>query len=119
LQEKKDIKMEIRKREQGGFLIVSVSGRLDAITSPELDQALSSILTGGEKGVVLDFETLDYISSAGLRVILAAAKRIKKNGGESRLACLKGVVKEVFEVSGFESIIPCFETAEAAVRTAG
>ncbi len=108
--------MEITKRKEDNFSVLSVSGRLDAVTSPELEKELLSIIAEGEKSLVLDLAKLDYISSAGLRAVLAGAKKIKQQQGTLRLACLKGVVKEVFEVSGFDSIIPCFETAESALK---
>ncbi|RJR25287.1 MAG: anti-sigma factor antagonist [Desulfobacteraceae bacterium] len=108
--------METAKRKEKTFTILSVSGRLDAITSSELEKELSAMIAGGEKSLILDFEALDYISSAGLRCILAAAKKLREKQGTLRLACLKGVVKEVFDISGFDSVIPCFNTAGGAVE---
>ena len=108
--------MKIQKKKQDNIMVIAVSGRLDAVTSPELEKELLSIIAEGNKSLVLDFAKLDYISSAGLRVVLAGAKKIKQQQGILRLACLKGVVKEVFEVSGFDSIIPCFDTADSAFK---
>jgi anti-anti-sigma factor len=70
----------------------------------------------GEKDFVIDLGELDYISSAGLRVILATAKRLKEKEGKILLASLQDMVKEVFEISGFSAIIPIYESVESALN---
>jgi stage II sporulation protein AA (anti-sigma F factor antagonist) len=106
--------MEIKKKKENEIMVVSVFGRLDAVTSPEFEKELTGLIAGGERLLVLDFGELDYISSAGLRTILAATKKLKQNQGKLVLAALKSVVKEVFEISGFSSIIPVFDSVDSA-----
>lgn len=106
--------MEIKKKKENEIMVISVTGRLDAVSSPEFEKELTGLITGGERLLLLDFGELDYISSAGLRTILAATKKLKENQGRLSLAALKSVVKEVFEISGFSSIIPIFDSVDSA-----
>jgi anti-anti-sigma factor len=97
-------------------LIVSVTGRMDAVTTPEFEQTLGGWIDQGDIRFIVDLTGLDYISSAGLRGILTSVKKIKAEGGQMVLTALHGTVKEVFEISGFSTIIPIFESVEAALQ---
>ncbi len=108
--------MEIETRKEENATVVSVTGKMDAISSPELEKELSQLMAEGEKAFVVDLGELDYISSAGLRVILATAKRLKEREGKIVLASLKDMVKEVFDISGFSAIIPIYESVESALN---
>lgn len=96
--------MDIQTKKEANAIIVTVSGKLDAVTTPEYDNVLNELINGGETTFVVDFDALDYISSAGLRGLLVMAKQLKGKGGQVRFANVKGTVKEVFEISGFGSI---------------
>jgi anti-anti-sigma factor len=111
--------MEIVKRKEKDAMVISVKGRLDAVTSPVLEKDLTELMAGGEKFLVVDLGDLDYISSAGLRTILASTKRLKEKQGKLLLASLQSVVKEVFEISGFSSIIPIYESVDSALSSLG
>ena len=94
--------MKINKTENGSELLIAVVGRLDTTTSPQLDEELKS-LNGIEK-LVFDFKELEYISSAGLRVLLSAQKVMNKQGS----MIVKNVseeISEIFEVTGFVDIL--------------
>ncbi len=91
--------MEIRKEHQDGKLVVALAGRLDAMSAPELDMALQEELEG-VKELVFDFADLVYIASAGLRTLLAAQKRMNKQGS-MKLINVNPDVKEVLEMTGF------------------
>ena len=105
--------MEISTRSAGDVTIVAVKGQLDSNTSPQAQTAMDAVLAGGAKKVAVDFTQLDYISSAGLRVILGAAKKL--NGG-LHLYGLNDSVREVFDISGFSTIIPVSRTEADALR---
>ena len=107
--------MEITDRKQGDTVVVSVKGRMDAISAPEFEKDMDARIGQGETHFVIDLAELDYISSAGLRSILALAKKLKTGEGTLHLAALKAPVKEVFDISGFSSIIPIFDTVDAAL----
>jgi anti-anti-sigma factor len=108
--------MEINRANHDASMVVAVKGRLDAVSSSEFDRVLTGYLGEGDKDVVLDFEALDYISSAGLRSVLLAAKRLKSKGKRLSLAALKDVVKDVFEIAGFSAIIAVYPSTQAALN---
>ncbi len=111
--------MEVISRKEKDAVVVFVKGRLDAGSSPELEKEIEKLIAGEEKHLILDMAELSYISSAGLRVILAGTKKLKSKGGSLSVASLGSVVKEVFEVSGFNSIIPIFASADEALKKIG
>lgn len=95
--------MEIIKTAEDVKLNVEVKGRLDTTTAPELEAALENALTGVEE-LVLDFSELEYISSAGLRVLLATQKKMQGQGTMT-VTGVSDIVMEVFEVTGFCDIL--------------
>lgn len=114
--------MNLPTREQAGVLIVSVSGRIDHTTSEEFSVALDPLLTGCTQGrppVLLDFSGVDYISSAGLRVLMMASRRAKAQKGAFAIAALQPLVQEVFAISRFNLIVPCYASIESACKVLG
>ena len=109
--------MDITNRKEGSNIVVSVKGRMDAVTAPEFEKAVQELVGQGEALFVIDLADLDYISSAGLRSILALAKKLKTSEGSLRLAALQDTVKEVFDISGFSSIIPIHDSVDAACNS--
>ena len=85
-------------------LTVAVEGRLDTLTAPEFEEKLESALDSVEK-LIFDFSELEYISSAGLRVLLAAVKEMNAQGGEMTITNVCPEVMEVFEITGFADIL--------------
>jgi len=108
--------VEITQEKKGNVNILKVKGRLDASTSGKLEEALQEFTSKDKMRVLVDCQDLDYISSAGLRVLLAAAKEFQKRSGKIFLSALNANVKQVFEISGFTSIFPIYETSEAAIN---
>jgi anti-anti-sigma factor len=109
--------MNIAVRRESDISVFSVSGRMDAMSAPNFEEQLDRWLEKNETVLLIDFEALDYISSAGLRVLLSAAKKMKAKQGKLILARLQDSVKQVFDVSGFATIIPIHDTVEAALDT--
>ena len=95
--------MKKTKTQNGGNMTIALEGRLDTMTAPELEAELSKSL-GDAESLTLDFTNLEYISSAGLRVLLAAHKTMVKKGG-MKVLHVNEVVQEVFEVTGFADIL--------------
>ena len=95
--------MTITKNMNGKVLEIALEGRLDTMTAPELEVELNKSL-GGADSLVLDFSKLDYISSAGLRVLLTAHKAMVAKGG-MKITNVNEIVQEVFEVTGFADIL--------------
>jgi anti-anti-sigma factor len=109
--------MEISTRTSNDIHIVGVGGSLDSTTAPEAQKSLDAVLAGARK-VVLDFSGLDYISSAGLRVLLGAAKQMRAKGGTLRIFGLNQSVREVFEISGFSTILSVYPSEAEALGAA-
>ena len=95
--------MEILKSVENGKAVLTPVGRLDTTTSPELEQVLTELLPGLTE-LTLDFEKLEYISSAGLRVLLSAQKVMNKQG-KMTLRHVNETISEIFEVTGFTEIL--------------
>jgi anti-anti-sigma factor len=108
--------MEIHTRKDKNVIIVSVKGRVDAVTAPEFEKNLSDLISKGEITFLLNFGDLEYISSAGLRSILSTAKKLKEQKGKIVLTGLRGSVGEVFKISGFDSIFKIFDSEENALK---
>jgi anti-anti-sigma factor len=106
--------MQISTRTSNDIHIVAVTGSLDSGTSPEAQKSLDGVV-GSAKKVVLDFSALDYISSAGLRVLLGAAKQLRAKGGALGMFGLNQSVREVFEISGFASILSIYPSEADAL----
>lgn len=107
--------MTIETKTTPQAVVLTISGRMDAVTTPEYEKALAPLIAEGAKNFVIDFKELEYISSAGLRALLATAKQLKGAGGSLHFAHVTGTVKEVFEISGFGSIFPLHDTVETAL----
>lgn len=107
--------MEFTNTKNGDKLVVEVKGRLDAVTAAEFDQQCSDWLAEGNTFVIADLSGLEYISSAGLRSILTAAKRLKGAKGDLVFCGLSGMVEEVFAVSGFSAMFTLFDSVDAAL----
>lgn len=95
--------MTINKTINGANMIIALDGRLDTTTAPELESVLKDSLTG-IKELVFDFEKLEYISSAGLRVLLFAQKTMSRQGS-MKILKVCDVIMEIFEVTGFSDIL--------------
>ena len=95
--------MKITKNQNGTQLNIAVEGRMDTTTAPELEKELRESLDGITE-LTLDFSKLDYISSAGLRVLLSAHKAMSKQGA-MKVTNVNEMVMEVFEVTGFSDIL--------------
>ena len=95
--------LNIEKKTSGSELTVALTGRLDTTTAPELESALKASLDG-VTALVIDMEALEYISSAGLRVLLSAQKIMNKQG-EMKVTHISESIMEIFEVTGFSDIL--------------
>jgi anti-anti-sigma factor len=108
--------VSFRQEQRNDILIVSPAGRLDGSNSPPLEQAVVEAINSGGRKLAFDFSDLDYISSAGLRVVLVAGKRLNAEGGKLVLIGLRGMVKDVFDMSGFDRLFPVVSTIDEAMQ---
>lgn len=94
--------------------LIQVNGRMDATSAPDFEKQCVEVIEGGESTVVIDLSGLEYISSAGLRSLLASAKKAKASKCTMRVTGLSGMVEEVFQVSGLRSVFSTAATIEDA-----
>ncbi len=107
--------MTISEKKQGNITILQMNGRLDATSAPEMTRHISDLIGGGTLHIVLDLSGLEYVSSAGLRVFLSAAKRMRQVQGKLALANPVTQVRQVFDMAGFSTILPIFTTTAEAL----
>ncbi len=107
--------MTAEYREKGDVLIVIPSERLDTSSAPGVEQEVVSRIDAGTVKIVFDFERTKYVSSAGLRVVLKAAKAVGKKGGGVAVCRANSHVKEVFELSGFQMVVKMEKTLDKAM----
>ncbi len=108
--------MQISENMIEGVMVLRLEGKLDTQCSPEAEEHLTRLIKAGETRIIVNLEKIDYISSSGLRVLLVAAKQLKAAGGQLRICGVNDFVKEVFEISGFATIIQTLETEAEALK---
>jgi anti-anti-sigma factor len=96
--------------------VVEMEGNLDTNTSVDAQDHVNGLMDDGAAKIVMDFTKVDFVSSAGLRVLLATAKRLGGVGGSLRICGLNDAVNEVFEISGFSTILEVFSTRDDAMQ---
>jgi len=107
--------MEISVRETGGVSVLDFTGNLDTNTSPAAEIEVNRLLDGGSEKILFNFENLNYISSSGLRILLATAKKLRATGGKMKVCNLNQTVQEVFDISGFAAILDLASSEEEAL----
>lgn len=108
--------MEITEQKSAGVVTLRLSGRLDTTTAPAFEARILGGIESGDRHVVIDLAQLDYISSAGLRVIVLAGKRLNAANGKLVLCSLKDRVREVFDIAGLSSIFSIYGSHDDAAR---
>ena len=108
--------MEITQKEENGIVSIVIKGRLDADSSTEAEKVVKDALGGETNRLLFNLDGLEYLSSAGLRVLLTAAKEMRRREGKIVLCALNEFVKEIFEVSGFQSLIPIADSVESGIE---
>jgi len=110
----RELAMKIETRTVYEVLVVDMSGRLDSTSSGDAGDCIVDIAKGAHKRVLLNLAKLEYVSSAGLRVILRGAKLLQVNRGELKICNASGLVRNVLETSGFSSLIKVYDTEQEA-----
>jgi anti-anti-sigma factor len=111
--------MELTHEVSNGLLVVRPENRIDSSTAAAFEARIAALIAEGPQKVVVDFSNVDYISSAGLRVLLVAAKSAKSQGGALTLCGLRGNVREVMEVSGFDTLLGVHDGVSEAAAALG
>lgn len=111
--------MDIKTIRNGTTLVAKISGRIDGSNAEEFQEAFHRVLLPEDRGVVLDFEDVFYVSSAGLRVLLLIGKDMRATKVKYGACSLANAVKDVFAISGFDRIINIHEDLPAALDAVG
>ncbi|MDD1742650.1 MAG: STAS domain-containing protein [Methanotrichaceae archaeon] len=108
--------MNITEKKIDNISVIAVSGRIDSTTSKDLETVLNQAIDTNSK-IIVNLADTDYISSSGLRVLLAGLKKLRQKKGEMRLTSLQPVVRDVFEISGLSRLFSINKTLDAAVNS--
>ena len=111
--------MDITHLKEGEISIITINGRLDAAAATVADKTIKKILEGNCLQMLFDFSALDYLGSGGLRVILGTIKELRRKEGQVVLCSLSKFVKEIFLVSGLNSLIPITDTVRSGIEQMG
>ena len=112
--------MELSERRTGRAVVLAPAGRIDMGSADQLRERLLPMVSAAAKAgesVVLDFSGVDYISSAGLRVLMLAAKEARASGGKIAVAALQPLVSEIFQISRFDKVLPCHVAVDEALAS--
>jgi anti-anti-sigma factor len=112
--------VELTERRAGRTVVLAPAGRIDMATADQFRERLMPLITtatASGESVVLDFSGVDYISSAGLRVLMLAAKEARSSGGRIAVAALQPLVNEIFQISRFDKVLPCHPAVNDAVAS--
>ncbi len=104
--------MNLREEKHGDIIVLEAEGRVDSTTAPQLGEALTATLGAGHKGLILDLHRLEYISSAGFRILLQAAKRAEEMGSRFVLCGISGKVRHLFDLGGFLDLFTTYARKE-------
>jgi len=102
-------------RQQNGVHILDVIGRIDSSVAPKLEEELNNLISQGVIKIIVNFKEVSYISSGGLRVLLAVIKQLKTKNGDLKLYGMKPNIYKIFKLVGFTSIFKIYESEEEAV----
>lgn len=113
------MRIDIKWRQEGDIAIASILGRIDNTSSDRFQALMEEGLSSGPRALLMDFERVSYISSAGLRVCLVLAKRFRTTGQALAMCSLSDVNREIVAVSGFDKLIMVHENPESAIAAMG
>ena len=106
----------MEQEQQGNVLILRISGRLDSLSSQEMEARIEKLIAQGETRILLDFTGVDYLSSAGMRMILATYKKVQGVLGQFALCSVGDGVMDILKMSGFDTLLHVYPTKEEAIR---
>ena len=107
--------MKIDMQDKEDVKVARFEGKLDTNTTPEAEAQLGELLERGATKILVDFKDLDFVSSAGLRILLATAKKLGSRGGALRVCGLNETVQDIFDISGFSTLLRVFDNEQDAM----
>lgn len=107
--------VQVNEEEKGDVIVLRISGRLDAVSSPQTEKRVSDIIDEGKLKIVMDFGGVDYLSSAGMRMLLATTKKLKALSGKLVVCAVRDNVMDVLKMSGFDHVLDLAATEDEAI----
>lgn len=107
--------MELKTRKEGKVIVIELEGRLDVHLSLEIEQAVNDIIDKGEKYLLFDLKGVQYLSSSGLRIFIAAMRKLKSIDGALKLANMSDSVKKIFKVVELIDLFEIYESVDEAL----
>ena len=111
--------METKVEEKGDVTVVHVEGRLDAASSPQLESRINAIIDAGHFKMILDFAGVDYLSSAGMRLMLSVSKKLKAVEGKLVACTINDEVMEVIKMAGFDRVLEIYPSVDESFSHLG
>lgn len=108
--------MNFSQDEQAGTVLIRCEGRLDATSSPQLETFMNSLVDKKKNRIVIDFSRIDYLSSAGMRLLLSMTKRLKSADGKLALCAVHDDVMEIIRMAGFEQILNIYDSEQDVLK---
>lgn len=108
--------VDVKEDKKGEVLILRIKGRLDAISSPIAEKRVFESINQGQNKLLLDFSGVDYLSSAGMRMLLSTTKKLKTLSGTLVLCSVTNNVLDVLKMSGFDHVLELYKTEEDALK---
>ena len=109
--------MNITQDDKKGIIVLRCEGRLDATSSPQLEDEINRLIDQEKNKVLIDFSRIDYLSSAGMRLLLSATKRLKNKQGNLGIFAIHEEVREIINMAGFEKVLAIYHSEEEATRS--
>ena len=109
--------MQIKEEKVNDIYIIKLGGRLDSNTYPGFEEKITRVIKEGAHHLVIDFENIEYLSSAGVRVVLNATKNLEGRAGRLVLCSMSDYIKEIFEIAGFDSFLSIVANVDEALKT--
>lgn len=106
--------MQVSTKKTGDTLLVCISGRLDSNTCVEFGERVEKHLDGEINNVICDLQEVEYVASAGLRILLKIYKTMTRQGGEAVVSAMPDFIRQVFEIAGFDTVFKCFDDQDEA-----
>jgi anti-sigma B factor antagonist len=108
------MELDITTEREGGSCTLTLSGEIDVYTAPQLKNELVQAVESGCVDIVVDLESVGFIDSSGLGVLVGGLRRVKERGGTLRLVCTRDPILKIFRITGLDKVFPVFATVAEA-----
>lgn len=105
----------LQTRQEGGATVVTAAGEIDVFTAPDLDEALTAVLSRGATKIVMDLSGVTFLDSTGLGVLVKCLKQARGAGGWVRLVVQAEKIRKIFDITGLDAAMPLFDTVPGAL----